>query len=865
MTRTFRKLTALLLALVLVLSCTGCNTNSDPTEDTSVLQTDSTKPTQGTLPSDPTQPGTTKPTETQPDTTEPTVTEPMATEPAVTTPPTTVPSTTGPSASVPPSTEPTQTNPPATVPSGTTPPSTTVPSETAPIPTVPSSTEPTPTVPPATEPKPTQPPVTDSTCSHKSVIIPSVAPTCTDPGKSEGSKCSKCGTILIAQVELPAAGHKVQVVAGKAPTATSTGLTAGKSCSVCSTVLAKQVEIPSYASAWSGDYYYRQLMTQAKSTKMQALYNRIDTEAMAFHFDTSINTQDNIAVRVQYSDLGLSSEDALLVWMCYRNDHPLYYWITGNTTRTTQELWIVTDDAYAKGANRTKYNDLVYQHVQSWVAMVSGETSAYQQTMAFHDWIIEAIDYAYESDGSTPQDAAWAYNVLGVLDGSGAVCEGYARTFQLLLNASGLENIYITGTAGNPGGSFGGHAWNLVKLEDGSWYWYDLTWDDSPGYVLGAKYNYFCVNDTQNTNWMDGNVSGLTEYDFLDSHKPFAAGESGMELPFTLPARSAGKFTSTTQLLLRQSFTYGGYKYGVMGYNTVQFAGGGVPNKVLNIPESVTYGGRNYTVVSIGRIDENGLYGQGCVTEGWIDKYYIPKTVKFLWDGAVQTSEGYVTAYEVDPNSPYFTSVDGVLYTKSLYTLIKYPMKPAVDRFVIPDETVCLACDSVRAMSYRIGTLVLGKNVQVLGVLNWGAGYPDGPGDGIYNTASGEISGYNVSVHPENPYFWEEGGLILRPLIGERFTVYMAASTDIQDVYIPDGAEYITRDAFWGCYSIRSFSIPSSITSPQAICMHGLPELKQVHYRGTVIQWQALTRYSDFGLGFKGLPVVCTDGTVTCE
>jgi hypothetical protein len=43
--------------------------------------------------------------------------------------------------------------------------------------------------------------------AHTAVIISGVAPTCTQPGLTEGKKCSACGEILTAQQEISATGH----------------------------------------------------------------------------------------------------------------------------------------------------------------------------------------------------------------------------------------------------------------------------------------------------------------------------------------------------------------------------------------------------------------------------------------------------------------------------------------------------------------------------------------------------------------------------------------------------------------------------------------------------------------------------------
>ena len=70
---------------------------------------------------------------------------------------------------------------------------------------------------------------------------------------------------------------------------------------------------------------------------------------------------------------------------------------------------------------------------------------------------------------------AW-HSVAGVLAGNGAVCEGYAKTLQLLLNLSGIPSVYVIGDTGGTR-----HAWNIARMEDGQWYLLDATWDDSAG------------------------------------------------------------------------------------------------------------------------------------------------------------------------------------------------------------------------------------------------------------------------------------------------------------------------------------------------------------------------------------------------
>ncbi|MBR4309275.1 MAG: metallophosphoesterase, partial [Oscillospiraceae bacterium] len=82
------------------------------------------------------------------------------------------------------------------------------------------------------------------TAGHSAEVLPGTAPTCTASGLTEGSRCTVCGEILIAQEVIPAKGHTEVTDKAVAATCTANGLTEGMHCSVCNTVLTAQQVIP---------------------------------------------------------------------------------------------------------------------------------------------------------------------------------------------------------------------------------------------------------------------------------------------------------------------------------------------------------------------------------------------------------------------------------------------------------------------------------------------------------------------------------------------------------------------------------------------------------------------------------------------
>ena len=87
--------------------------------------------------------------------------------------------------------------------------------------------------------------VAPKTEDHTPVIDVAVPATCKDTGLTEGSHCSVCNEVLVAQTIVPKTEDHTTVT-DKAVSATckNTGLTEGSHCSVCGKVFNRQIEVP---------------------------------------------------------------------------------------------------------------------------------------------------------------------------------------------------------------------------------------------------------------------------------------------------------------------------------------------------------------------------------------------------------------------------------------------------------------------------------------------------------------------------------------------------------------------------------------------------------------------------------------------
>jgi hypothetical protein len=121
------------------------------------------------------------------------------------------------------------------------------------------------------------------------------------------------------------------------------------------------------------------------------------------------------------------------------------------------------------------------------------DLSDYDKVNKVHNYICSKASYDYRESNSMFLDSydhryADAHDVMGfVIDGL-IVCDGYAYTYQWLLDYLGVDSIVVYGDS-TLNGKSEGHAWNKVKI-DGDWYNVDVCWSDT-----GCGREYFLKSD----------------------------------------------------------------------------------------------------------------------------------------------------------------------------------------------------------------------------------------------------------------------------------------------------------------------------------------------------------------------------------
>ena len=179
--------------------------------------------------------------------------------------------------------------------------------------------------------------------------------------------------------------------------------------------------------------------------------------------------------------------------------------------------------------------------VEELLAQVDSSASDYQKLCAVYDYICTNITYDYDN----LQDSTYwlKFTAYAALVNKTAVCQGYAALLYRLALELGIDCRMITGT-----GNGGGHAWNIVELNN-VYYNVDATWDASWMQGVGY-YNYFLQCEDTFTSSGTNHIRD-DEYDTEDFHgaypmsqtdydpdaepeSPATAGTCGENLTWTL-------------------------------------------------------------------------------------------------------------------------------------------------------------------------------------------------------------------------------------------------------------------------------------------------------------------------------------------
>lgn len=241
----------------------------------------------------------------------------------------------------------------------------------------------------------------------------------------------------------------------------------------------RETDFPPSQSAVStnrlDDSLYRSLSDE-KRASYDSIYNAISgfkSTVIVYHFN--------------------SSQEAFDMVNLVMSEHPELFWFNGRCTYGAGGI-LGLQYIYSKSEAMEK-KKLIEEKAEEIISGISGDE--YTRALAIYDYIVLNTRYDLENVNrllEVPTDST----IEGVLLNQTAVCAGYAKTYQYLLQKAGLSALYVIGEATNRT-TTQSHAW-VVQQIDGKYYYSDPTWGD-PDKGDIVVHGYFCLTaDEMNEN-----------------------------------------------------------------------------------------------------------------------------------------------------------------------------------------------------------------------------------------------------------------------------------------------------------------------------------------------------------------------------
>ncbi len=250
--------------------------------------------------------------------------------------------------------------------------------------------------------------------------------------------------------------------------------------------------LPLGAAAEEGTVYYGfGKLTEEQQTIYNSVHEGIRAE----------NPAEKIVLPAESRILPADLERIMKMYLA---DHPETFWFDGSWGYTESDGYVtaIHPDYRLNGAAVTA--EQIKAARDAFQAELDGIDAGLKQTgltekkdlaLWLHDETAERVSYVMNSPNSQS-----AYGAL--VDGQ-AVCAGYARLYQCLLQKYGIRAWTVTGSSVNPGtDQYEPHAWTLMWLGDACVYT-DVTWADQDSELYHVYY-------------------GRTLTEYADTHTPDA-------------------------------------------------------------------------------------------------------------------------------------------------------------------------------------------------------------------------------------------------------------------------------------------------------------------------------------------------------
>lgn len=271
-----------------------------------------------------------------------------------------------------------------------------------------------------------------------------------------------------------------------------------------------------------------------------------------------------------------SEQEAKQLYLAFTWDNPQFFFLSNdyyyegyNNEKTGTVVCRSLCLPFTMGAEeRRQVNDQLETAVEGYLATLpAGDDFAIQ--LALHDRMLEKCRY-HTKAGETHDFTTYphAFTAVGALVEGQAVCEGYSRGMQLLLQRAGIDCTLVTGTneKNEP------HMWNLVTI-NGRNYHLDPTWNDVNERVRHTFFN-ITTEDITRTHTIDADILGVDTctatqdnyyrrtnrfINYFDRDRIAAviardmdAGESSIDLQFDAPAFINGQLLISNRDLLKE-------------------------------------------------------------------------------------------------------------------------------------------------------------------------------------------------------------------------------------------------------------------------------------------------------------------------